>query len=175
MCRLLTRALVTLSLLQRGSRLSTAAMLAAPGHNVDRPHVDSRGQKVEAGAMPRPFTPHELVSPEMLHLPQPDGSFVSVKRGPITSTLIEVCDAAVGRPPGYDAVGQLSEVETCYSKTIEALLADPNIEIRPTSGPMPVDRQCGARGARGARCGMARCVPHCAALCHHARIDRTRP
>ena len=100
--------------------------------------VDSRGQKVEAGAMPRPFAPHELVLPEMLHLPQQDGSIVSVKQGPITSTLIEVCDAAVRRPPGYDAVGQLSRVEMCYSNALEVLLADPTIEIRPMSGTTPV-------------------------------------
>ena len=93
-------------------------------------------EDVEAGAVLRAFAPHELVSPEELNLPQPDGTFVPIKRGPVTSTLIAVCEAAVGPRSGtQDIAGRLSRVETCFSNTLEALLANPDIEIRPMSRP----------------------------------------
>lgn len=86
---------------------------------IDPLSVQTRGQHgesedVEAGAVLRAFAPHELVSPDELNLPQPDGTFVPIKRGPITSTLIAVCEAAVGPRSGTQGIaGRLSRVETC--------------------------------------------------------------
>ena len=85
-------------------------------------------------AMLQKFAPHELISPEELNLPQPDGSSVSITRGPITPKLIELCAAAVGTDLDQQAMaGRLTRVGACYSSTLGVLIADPNIAIRQMS------------------------------------------
>ena len=87
----------------------------------------------EKGTLLENFAPYELVSPpEGMDLPQHDGSFVSIRPGPITPKLIDMCNAGVRTgAPGLNE--RFAVLEDCYSNTLDVLLASPSIEIRPMS------------------------------------------